>query len=126
MSFLWFLASGATSTLLDILLFHQLTRVLDDHIAFLLSYTACVMLRYFVDARLVLQIRHGPRSFSTYVLTNALVMMAGLLAYHAALHFVPLLPAKILSIPVTVLSGYLLLKQVVFRKPMAGREKGRA
>jgi putative flippase GtrA len=119
MSFFYFLCSGAFSTLLDVGLFRLLGIFLDGSLAFVLSYAFCVFVRYFIDARLVLDIERRASSFLSYAGVNLLVMCIGLLAYRQALVAFTPLQAKIISIPVTLVSGFVILKGVVFRKSVS-------
>lgn len=119
MTFFYFLCSGAFSTLLDVGLFRLLGTLLDSSLAFVISYAFCVFVRYFIDARLVLDIQRRPSSFLSYLGVNLVVMCIGLLAYQQALLAFTPLQAKIISIPVTLISGFVILKGVVFRKRVA-------
>lgn len=119
MSFFYFLCSGTFSTLLDVGLFRFLGIFLNSSLAFVLSYAFCVFIRYFIDARLVLDIERKPSSFLSYLAVNLLVMGIGLLAYQLALPSFTPLQAKLMSIPVTLVSGFVILKGLVFRKSVS-------
>lgn len=116
MIFLRFLASGGVSTLLDLLFFGLLVFVLPPLWAYPLSYSLCVIIRYFLDARLTFATeRLHARQFIQYFLANALVMGLGLLAFQGAHHYFPAMVAKILSVPLTILSGFIIMRSIVFR-----------
>ena len=116
--FLRFLASGGLSTLLDVAFFWLLKHVLPVDIAFAVSYSLCVIIRYFIDARLTFATeRMHLRQFLAYFLANLAVMYLGLLTFdliHA--HHFPDMVCKVLTIPVTVVSGFVIMRLVVFRK----------
>jgi len=116
MKFLRFLASGGFSTLLDLLLFRCLIYLLvPPLVAYPLSYSVCVTVRYFIDARLTFATeRLHLRQFAQYFAANVLVMGLGLLAFGAAQHYFTPMVAKVVSIPVTVLSGFIIMHFLVF------------
>lgn len=119
MSFLRFLGSGLFSTLLDLGLFRLLTLFgVMPLLAYPLSYSFCVVVRYFIDARLTFATeRMHLRQFLMYFLANLAVMLLGLLAFDIAKVYYAVMLAKLLSIPVTVLSGFVIMRFVVFAKP---------
>jgi putative flippase GtrA len=145
-SFLLFLGSGVFSTLLDLLLFGLLIHVIDRNIAFVASYAICICCRYLFDSRVTfatLAGRAAGNRFSRYFAGNVTIMVLGLCVYNLLL-LLPLamdstlvinagsqtwslppaqqatLIAKVLSIPPVTVSGYFLMKLVVFR----GQETG--
>jgi putative flippase GtrA len=140
-SFLFFLLSGLGSTLLDLLLFSGLILLLDKNLSYITSYSLCICCRYLFDSRVTFAAQtkrvEGSR-FLHYFAGNLMVMVFGLGVYNLLL-LLPLAPdsaltlsaagfsrtlpplqaaavfAKILSIPPVTLSGYFLMKQVVFK-----------
>jgi len=128
MRFLRFLATGGLSTLLDVLFFWVLKHFLPLNVAFATSYSLCVIIRYVVDAKLTFVTkRMHLRQFLLYFLANLAVMYLGLRTfdfvhgYHfvvdiMGVHVDTDVVCKILSIPVTVLSGFVIMHFVVFRE----------
>jgi putative flippase GtrA len=116
MGFLFYAASGAASTLLDIAIFSLLNHYLNSSVAYVASYAFCVTARYFVDACFTFNLEHRVGIFARYFLTNTLVMLLGVAAFRLALFYAPPLLAKILSIPVTLTAGFILLRFVAFRR----------
>ena len=141
MSFLLFLLSGLGSTLLDLMLFSGLILLLDKNLSYVTSYSICICCRYLFDSRVtfVAQTRAGESSrFVHYFAGNLTIMVFGLGVYNALLllplaallapvisitaflrtmpaHKLAALFAKLLSVPPVTVSGYFLMKYVVFR-----------
>ena len=130
MSFLRFLASGGLSTLLDVLFFWLLKQLLPVDVAYAVSYSLCVVIRYFIDARLTFATeRMHLRQFLAYFVANLLVMYLGMKSFDLirAQHYADMIArilaipepdviAKLLSIPVTILSGFAIMRFLVFRE----------
>ena len=122
MGFLFYTLSGAASTLLDVTTFGILSHYLSSSVAYVVSYAFCVTARYFIDAHFTFHLKHRVGIFLRYFLTNTLVMLLGVGAFRLMLFYVPPLLAKILSIPVTLVAGFILLHFVEFRRSLTKAE----
>lgn len=119
--FLRFLLSGGLSTVLDFLFFSGLILIIPARAAYPISYSLCVVIRYFIDAQLTFAAeRLHWRQFARYFLVNLVVMGFGFLAFASAQGFLSARWAKLASIPVTVVSGFLLMRFWVFAQKREG------
>ena len=117
--FLYFLGSGGFCTLLDTLLFSLLILVVNSSVAYLTSYLCCIFVRFFIDRQLIGSTKETSlKTFFHYFLSNVIAMLCGLMAFHFFLLYLPTMISKILSIPLTLISGFLMVNFYVFSKKL--------
>jgi putative flippase GtrA len=59
--------------------------------------------------------QHTVQQFYRYLLINSSVLLLGFGSFQVASLFIPLLFAKISSIPITLISGFFLTRTLVFK-----------
>lgn len=116
----FFLLSGAFTTVLDLVVFAALLRCVEGSVAFIVSFSICVLVRFFFDSRISFQQRRWSiRSFSLYVFVNCSSMFFGLFLYEILSMSVGGFVGKILSIPPVTVVGFFLMRYFVFKnKPI--------
>lgn len=124
MSFLLFLLSGAFSTALDIGLFTLLHKVFEKSLAYGLSYSICVAIRYLIDSRITFaDSQTGKNRFLPYFIGNLVVMLFGLAVFNLLCLKLDPLTAKVLSIPPATIAGFILMRFVVFTSPATAADE---
>lgn len=114
--FLRFLFSGGLFTALDLVLFYSLLSFTSYKLAYITAYALCIVLRYFFDKAFTFKTKsHSIKQLSRYILANSAVLVLGFCSFQFASLFIALLPAKLSSIPVTLISGFIVTRLWVFK-----------
>jgi putative flippase GtrA len=115
--FLRFLFSGGLFTGLDFILFYSLLNYISHELAYIIAYAICIILRYFFDKAFTFKTKqHSFKQLTRYIIVNSVVLVLGFISFQLASLFIELLPAKLASIPVTLVSGFILTRLLVFKK----------
>ena len=116
-----FLLVGGLATLLDIVAFWILNRYIPEFptVCFVLAFSLSVCSRFIADKRFTFQnaqITYG-RQFALYICACVLTLGIGVVTFRFFLWLgVPEIGSKLLSIPFVTVSGFILFRQIVFRR----------
>ena len=115
--FLRFLFSGGVFSLLDFIIFFALAPLVSHELAYLLAYGQCILLRYFWDSQFTFKTtKISIAQAQRYIIVNSGVLFLGFVNFQINLLFIEPLWAKLASIPLTLLSGFIFTKSWVFKK----------
>lgn len=112
-----FLCIGGAITLFDWAMFLLLSKLMSPPLAFIVSYTVAVLVRFWLDRRITFAVRKGNWSWQLfrYFLSCGITFCISFAAFQTARYFgVPQFPAKVVSTGCGTIFGFCLFKFFVF------------